>query len=110
MIKVEYNVTFPKDVKWEDLTQDLEIVESIKIQEILRKEAIERGCTFFKDTNLEENTHTLYFVWTNDEECKKFVEWAEASYNYTALYSSFVKKIEAYGGKFIRDEVVFKED
>lgn len=110
MIKVEYNVTFPKNIKWADLKNDFEIAESMKIQEILRKEAIERGCTYFHDVDADQNTHTLYFIWTDDEVYKKFVEWAEANYDYTNLYAEFVKKIESYNGKFIREEVVFKED
>jgi hypothetical protein len=78
------------------------------VQDLLRQEASNRECIFFKDLGTEEHTVTIHFIWPSKEEADNFVNWANETHNYDNVYLKFVDKIKSIGGVISREELILE--
>jgi hypothetical protein len=105
VIKVEYNVKFPKDFDMSILQSNPRLVELFGIFDLCREEAVRRNCTYFRDNN-EETSYTIFFIWFDHQECADFVQWSNDTHNYSSVYAEMVNILSSYNATIVRDESI----
>jgi hypothetical protein len=100
MIKVEHLITFPETDGLDHITTFNSQIADVML--VLRDEASIRGCLFFNEDNAERTQRLSAYIWEDQATLDTFLEWANTTHQYSAIYEEFTAAIESHGGTIVK--------
>jgi hypothetical protein len=100
MIKIDHLITFPDTDGIDHIATFNSNIADVMLA--LRDEASIRGCLFFTQDNQERTQHTSTYIWEDQATLDAFLEWANTTHQYSAIYEEFTAAIESHGGTIVK--------
>lgn len=100
MIKIEHHITFPETDGIDHISTFNSNIADVMLA--LRDEASIRGCLFFSEDNEERTHHVSTYIWEDQATLDSFLEWANTTHQYSAIYEEFTAAIESHGGTIVK--------
>lgn len=104
MIKIDHNIAFNQENGLDFLNIPDDI---LMILGLCKDEATARGCVFFISENNIRTERTISYIWNNQTEIDNFLEWSDATYQYSNVYQRLISFIESLGGTYTRTTMEF---